>query len=302
MSSLLLIDIGNSRAKWARLTDGRMGRQHAASIDAWTVDDYVKRLLQPAGASRIVVSSVAGAGINRQLIDAARRSTSPAPEFVTSQRRAGGITTRYLEPWRLGVDRFVGAIGAYHLADGGAVCVVSIGTAMTLDLVDSSGHHRGGAILPGPVLMVESLLSSTSGIRRRAGGGPPGKRTLFAQTTRTAIQQGTLHAAAAVIDRAIEEASHELGSGELLRKESTGRGRPTGAGRPPPQGRPAGKGRTPPQGRLPRSWQAPLVVLTGGGAPMVKPLIRSPHVEVPHLVLHGLAVWARVTPLGRPVN
>jgi type III pantothenate kinase len=191
------------------------------------------------------------------LAAATRQAGAPLPEFVTSQRHAAGITTDYLDPWRLGVDRFVGAIGAHHLASGQPVCVVNVGTAMTLDLVDGRGRHRGGAIIPGPALMIDSLLRQTNGIRRRANGGRKGVAGLFARTTRTAIGQGALYAAAATVDRAIEEAQALLGS-------------------------------------------KPLVLLTGGGAPAIRPLVRNTAVSLPELVLHGLAVWVqRTRPSGR---
>jgi type III pantothenate kinase len=253
---LLLVDIGNTRVKWAPLVDGRMGKQHAAANAGWDAGQYARRVIGRGwtrGEGRIVVSSVAGKQINQLLVTAARQAGAPAPEFVASERSAAGVTTEYLDPWRLGVDRFVGAIGAYHLASGQPVCVVNVGTAMTIDLVDGSGRHHGGAIVPGPALMVESLLTQTNGIRRRAMGGPSGVTSLFARTTRTAIGQGALYAAAAVIDRAIEEARALLGS-------------------------------------------RPLVLLTGGGSTAIKPLVRNTSVSLPDLVLHGLAVWARHNP------
>jgi type III pantothenate kinase len=253
---LLLVDIGNTRVKWARLVDGRMGKQHAAANAGWNAGHYARRVFGRGwspGAGRIVVSSVAGDQVNQLLAAAARQAGAPGPEFVASERSAAGITTEYLDPWRLGVDRFVGAIGAHHLASGQPVCVVNVGTAMTIDLVDGSGRHRGGAIVPGPALIVDSLLTQTNGIRRRATGGPSGVTSLFAKTTRTAIGQGALYAAAAVIDRAIEEALDQLGS-------------------------------------------RPLVLLTGGGSATIKPLIRASAVSLPDLVLHGLAVWARHSP------
>lgn len=253
--TLLLVDIGNTRVKWTRLMDGHMGKQHAAANAGWKSQQYARRVIGrgwAGGTGRIVVSSVAGEGVNRQLIAAARRAGAPMPEFVGSERTAAGVTTEYLEPWRLGVDRFVGAIGAHHLASGQPVCVVNVGTAMTLDLVDGTGRHLGGAIVPGPALMVNSLLTQTNGIRRRATGGRNGTTSLFAKTTRTAIGQGALYAAAAIVDRAIEEARIQLGT-------------------------------------------RPLVLLTGGGAAGIKPLIRNSAVSLPDLVLHGLAVWARYT-------
>jgi len=255
---LLLVDIGNTRVKWARLVDGQMGKQYAAAILGWKAQQYARRVIGRRwrrGAGRIVVSSVAGDKVESLLRAAARQAGAPAPEFVASERSAAGITTEYLDPWRLGVDRFVAAIGAHHLASGQPVCVVNVGTAITLDLVDGSGRHRGGAIVPGPELMVNSLLNHTNGIRRRATGGPTGITSLFARTTRAAIGQGALYAAAAVIDRAIEEARSALGS-------------------------------------------RPLVLLTGGGSTAIRPLVRSTSVNLPDLVLHGLAVWARQTPQG----
>jgi type III pantothenate kinase len=215
----LLIDVGNTRVKWTRLVNGQTGKHRAAANAGWTAEQYARRVIGRgwgAGGGRIIVSSVAAPQVRRMLVAAARKSGAPVPEFVTSQRSAAGITTEYLEPWRLGVDRFVGAIGAHHLASGQPVCVVNVGTAMTLDLVDGKGVHRGGAIIPGPLLMVNSLLTGTSGIRRRAAGGRSGLASLFARTTRTAIGQGSLYAAASVVDRAVEEARAQLGARPLV--------------------------------------------------------------------------------------
>jgi type III pantothenate kinase len=147
----------------------------------------------------------------------------------------------------LGVDRFVASIGAHRLARAQAVVVVGVGTAMTVDLIDVQGRHRGGAIIPAPTLMVDILLKNTNGIRRRAQGGARGGGSLFGRSTRAALVQGSLYAAAALIDRAVAEARALLGGDE------------------------------------------PLVILTGGGAPSVKPLVRSHCVSIPELVLQGLA-------------
>src|SRR5262245_27637575 len=128
------------------------------------------------------------------------------------------------------------------------VCIIAVGTALTLDLVDSRGRHRGGAIVPAPALMKASLLTQTNGIRRRARGGAS-RGGLFARSTRAAIEQGSRYAAAAVIDRAVGEARKLLG-------------------------------------------RPPLVLLTGGGAPALRPLVRTAHIFVPDLVLSGLAALA----------
>jgi len=97
------------------------------------------------------------------------------------------------------------------------VCVVGIGTAMTIDLLAGDGRHRGGAIIPAPALMVDTLLTRTHGIHRRARGGRAGGGAkLFARSTRAGLVQGARYAAAALIDRAVEEAWALLGRKPLV--------------------------------------------------------------------------------------
>jgi type III pantothenate kinase len=208
--TVLLVDIGNTRIKWAKLARGRLGRQHAAAHLGWHVHRFRREVFQRSSElQRIVVASVAGPNVDRTFAAAARGASGIAPEFIAPVRRAGGVVTRYAEPWRLGVDRFVAVIGAHALSGNVPACVVDVGTAMTIDLVDSRGVHRGGAIVPGPALMESSLLRETSGIRRRARGGGRA-RSLFARNTLSAIQLGARHAVAAAIDRAVAEARREL--------------------------------------------------------------------------------------------
>src|SRR6187399_106823 len=63
-----------------------------------------------------------------------------------------------IDPQLLRVDRWVGAVAAWNLAGCyRAVCAISIGTALTIDVVDHDGVHRGGLIAPSPTLMLQSL-------------------------------------------------------------------------------------------------------------------------------------------------
>jgi type III pantothenate kinase len=176
----LLIDAGNTRLKWATLRGARLGRTHALDWNARSMDRTARAVLATR-AERVLVCSVAGAAFERALRRAARAAGKPsAPQFVRSTRRAAGVRNGYLETWRLGADRWVAMLGARALHPGRALCVVDVGTALTLDLLDAQGRHRGGLLVPGPTLMVDSLLNDTAGIRVRAGGNlrsraPPGR-------------------------------------------------------------------------------------------------------------------------------
>jgi type III pantothenate kinase len=242
----LLVDIGNTRVKWAALRDGKPGRPSALAHDgnAAAIDTLMRRA--PRDVQRIVAVSVAGKRLEQALVRAARRRFGLRPVFLHSARRAGGVTNGYREVWRLGADRWLGAIGAFHLAGGRDVLVANIGTALTIDLVTAAGRHRGGAIIPGPATMVESLLAGTHGIRRRARGRRGSARSLFAADTASALAAGARFACAAFIERAVLEATRSLGS-------------------------------------------RPLLLLSGGGATALRPLLKSRARIVPDLVLRGLA-------------
>jgi type III pantothenate kinase len=215
----LLIDAGNSRLKWALWSGGRLRRIEARAWPAGDPAALLARVLRGAGPlDAIYVCSVAGVRVTRALRAAARSLKLPAPRSIASARRSGTLRNGYDEPWRLGADRWVALIGAQARFPGEALCLVSIGTALTVDFLDARARHRGGLIIPGPQLMRASLEARTAGIRRRARGvaGSAG-RGLFTRNTRQALTQGARHACAALIERALAGAADKLaGTPRLL--------------------------------------------------------------------------------------
>jgi type III pantothenate kinase len=215
-TNTLLVDIGNTRVKWAILRDGRQGRMHAAAHENSGLALGALVRAAPREVSRVVVVSVVDEALSHVLDTAARRRFGVTPEYIRSTKRAHGVTNSYRDVWRLGADRWVSAIGAHALASG-PVVVANVGTALTIDAVSASGRHRGGAIVPGPATMVASLLNGTHGIRRRASGGLAKSRSMFSTDTASALAAGSMFAAAAFIDRALIEAQRELkGRPQLL--------------------------------------------------------------------------------------
>jgi type III pantothenate kinase len=244
----LLIDLGNTRLKWAKLkADGTLSRQRAASHAGWQSDEFRHALAKTfKPGSDVWVVSVAAERARARLKRALRELSAHHVRFVESAAVCAGVRNGYKDPWRLGADRWVALLGARALAPQRAVLVVDVGTAMTLDILRKDGQHLGGVIVPGADLMQRSLLSSTGGIRRRAGSRPAARgRTASwqAQSTSEAIQRGAQLAAAAVIDAAHVE--HRA--------------------------------------------LKPRLLLTGGGAESLQPLLKSPYEWEPDLVLQGLA-------------
>jgi type III pantothenate kinase len=198
----LLIDIGNTRIKWARLEQGTLGPQSASAHADWTAQTFIDRLGPAcADAGRVWVSNVAGPRMAQVIRAGLAQARQIEPEFVTATAVAGGVRNAYSQPAQLGVDRWLAIIGA-HALERGSVCVVSVGTAMTIDGVDASGRHLGGVIVPGPDLMMSSLLQNTSDLAERAKQGST-SAGLFADNTLGAIRQGAGHAAAALVERGV---------------------------------------------------------------------------------------------------
>jgi type III pantothenate kinase len=205
----LLIDIGNTRIKWARLEQGTLQPQSALPHADWTAQTFVDRVGPDCvDADRVLVSNVAGPRMAQVIRAGLAQVGHVEPEFITATAIAAGVRNAYPQPAQLGVDRWLAIIGARAL-ESGAVCVVSVGTALTIDGVDSKGRHLGGVIVPGPDLMMSSLLQNTSDLAQRAqqGSTSPG---LFADNTQGAIRQGTEHAAAALVERAVALMQQQL--------------------------------------------------------------------------------------------
>jgi len=215
MGRTLLVDLGNTRMKWAWLSStGRVGRMQAAVHAGWQAKDFSRALQVIRPADRVMAVSVAAPGVQRAFVAAIRERSGRVPQWLRSERSAAGVRNGYREPWRLGADRWAALLAARSAQRD--VLLVDIGTAVTVDLLDASGRHHGGAILPGEALMVSSLLAGTGGIRRRAARDRPRSLSLFAHSTREAIEAGAQHALRASVEAAVVAATHRLGRSPQL--------------------------------------------------------------------------------------
>ena len=139
----------------------------------------------------------------------------------------GGVRTTYANPQQLGVDRWLAALGAYHLAHRQGVCVIDAGTALTVDLVDKHGAHLGGLIAPGIELMIESLTKGTAQLALENISVPD----IFATDTQSAISLGCADYIAGMIERVKQRIMRQNlniqtwyvtgGQGELVTRLST---------------------------------------------------------------------------------
>ena len=89
----------------------------------------------------------------------------------------------------MGVDRWLAVLAAYGEWQQ-ACLIVDCGSAVTVDMVDNDGRHRGGYIAPGIQLMRRALFRDTDAVKVAAL--TPGSQVDPADNTADAVNRGLL--------------------------------------------------------------------------------------------------------------
>jgi type III pantothenate kinase len=202
--STWLFDLGNTGLKFACWRDGKLDDVHRVDHDGiGFAAEWTEQL--PSRFETAWVASVGPAALTVELVDALT-ARGHRIAMARTQPQFDGVRVAYAQPARLGVDRFMALLAA-HARGHGPWLVVGIGTALTIDLIDADGVHRGGRIAPSPTLMRESLHA-------RASQLPPtgGTNVMFAADTDSALASGCEGAALALVEQSQQAALALLGS------------------------------------------------------------------------------------------
>ncbi len=205
----LLFDIGNTRLRAALSSDAGLREVANVAHAGATIPEVLAALNAIERPSDVWIASVAAAGIGAAIADWARQQHGLTARFACSTRECCGVTNAYADPERLGVDRWLSVIAAHHRAraqGGGAACVTSAGTALTFDVVDAQGRHRGGLIAPG-IGMQRAALHGRTQVRAETLEGTLGA---LGVSTDEAVAYGTLHSALGLIERAQRAVDQDL--------------------------------------------------------------------------------------------
>lgn len=198
----LLIDVGNTRVKWARIEGEQLisGVPSPALPDSLSVMESTWSLFEPPLG--VALSNVAGERVEGEITSFIHNQWSLVPFIAKSQNFGLGVTSGYQEPERLGVDRWLALVAA-RARSLQPVVIVDAGSACTIDLLDAKGCHLGGYILPGLVSMGNALAHGTHQIQRIKNLEPvgldPGTDTV------AGISSGALLALVGAIERVIKD-------------------------------------------------------------------------------------------------
>jgi type III pantothenate kinase len=197
---MLLIDIGNSRVKWALADGRRLGRLHAAPHDGDPA--RALRALRLPRADVVWLAHVLGPAHEQRMQDVLQRRYGIRTRIARSQKEWGGLQVAYPAPARLGVDRFLAMLGLWA-ATKQPFCVALAGTALTFDAVDARGRHLGGLIAPGLTTAWNAVRAAT----RFELPPQPGRYARgLGRSTEECVRQGALFTCAGALERAARAA------------------------------------------------------------------------------------------------
>ncbi len=187
----MFIDIGNSCIKAIRNIDGQHQRLQATTLASLLTS-------VPHTPDAIWISDVSPAH-HQNAHAALLQKTWQVPVHRVSLAAHGKYLPTCYARDQLGIDRWLAMLACRQQINPPFV-VVDYGTAVTLDVVDASGTHQGGYILPGLSLMRAALQQQTGITDTISTRQEPH----LAQDTGCAIEQGGQQAIASLIHQMMQ--------------------------------------------------------------------------------------------------
>lgn len=211
---LLALDMGNTNIKIGVFNGNNLVLESRIATDRSKMEDqYAVELLDILHLYKLDISKFKGAVIssvvpplNSVIRRAVQKVTGITPMVVGPGTKTG-IDIRIDNPAQLGADLLVGAVAA--VAQYGTPCIIwDIGTATTVSVVDKDGVFRGGAIMAGVSVSIESLVSHASQLPRISIESP---ECVIGTNTVQSMQSGVVFGTASMIDGMCERIENELG-------------------------------------------------------------------------------------------
>ncbi len=206
----LLVDIGNSRCKWALQDTQGLQAQQGVNYTAATLRQLLDLHWQRWGIAPdgVWVSNVAGSQVERQVRQWVMQHWQCEVQFAHTAAQADDLSNGYENPQQLGVDRWLAMLAARQLSMDKACLVVDCGTAVTLDVLNRRGEHQGGWIVPGLQMMRAALSQNTHALQHASSKSEMpqyahfrGIKKVFlpARDTHNGVLFGTLYAVVCLI-------------------------------------------------------------------------------------------------------
>ena len=207
--NILCIDVGNTRTHYGIVNEqtvletGHFHTKHFRSSASGLFSQQLTPLLKQVDG--IAYCSVVPA-INSNLL--ASLPQNDLPVFHLTHFNCNGLNIDYPKPEEIGQDRLASAIAAKHYYNIPAI-ILDMGTAITLDVVSSTGYE-GGIIAPGLALMTRYLHEETALLPKIEESNLQNVTGYIGKSTAHAMQLGATIGFTGMIDALIERVFTEL--------------------------------------------------------------------------------------------
>lgn len=202
----LWLDIGNTRLKYW-ITENHQVIEHDAELHLQSPADLLLGLIQhfkSLDLQQAGVSSVQDKKNNERIQKILKFLNVPVT-FAKVHAEYAGLRCAYEDTSKFGIDRWLQMLAVVNNPEQ-KYCVISCGTALTIDLTDGL-QHLGGYILPNLYLQRDSLIQNTKGIKIPDAifdELSPGRNTI------DAVHHGILLSLVSTIEKVLEKYPSQL--------------------------------------------------------------------------------------------
>ena len=202
----LWLDIGNTRLKYW-ITENHQVIEHGAELHLQSPAELLLGLIQhfkSLDLQQAGVSSVQDKKNNERIQKILKFLNVPVT-FAKVHAEYAGLRCAYEDTSKFGIDRWLQMLAVVNNPVQ-KYCVISCGTALTIDLTDGL-QHLGGYILPNLYLQRDSLIQNTKGIKIPDAifdELSPGRNTI------DAVHHGILLSLVSTIEKVLEKYPSQL--------------------------------------------------------------------------------------------
>ncbi|NOQ90207.1 MAG: type III pantothenate kinase, partial [Gammaproteobacteria bacterium] len=154
---ILTVDIGNSRIKWASWQEDKITARGVVAYDEKKLSKNFDELFSSVALSpevsplkatplkatplkerpsRVFVVCVAGNNVIKALNEWLQQRWQLDAEYLKTEKQFDNIINAYDDPAQHGVDRWASVVAGHQRYQGASLCVISAGTAITIDLIN----------------------------------------------------------------------------------------------------------------------------------------------------------------------
>ncbi|NQX77186.1 type III pantothenate kinase [Gilvibacter sp.] len=192
----LIVDIGNTRTKFAVFHDGAL--QELKFADQGAESKVLDELLENYPQLEKAILSATG-HIPDPLYNKLNQSLALIP---LSHHLLLPFQNKYATPETLGLDRIALMAAAVKHFPGQNVLVIDTGTCMTFDILEADGSYHGGAIAPGLRMRYEAMHHFTAKLPLLE---PKALETYQGSSTADAMHAGAFRGLVHELNGAIDE-------------------------------------------------------------------------------------------------